>query len=218
MISRGAFPPNKSNRRRKTHWPKVLARLSQNNFVNQLSYFDCCDPSSPINVQRCGKKQPFVMEALLFPGFFLLLCVLCGVLALVDMRRGIIPDGLNLAVAVAGLARAIVAGGVMDGAEAVRDAIISGAICWLLRRLYFSWRKMQGLGLGDVKFLAAAAVWVGLSGIPMLILIAAVGALVAAGGLQIAGHSLTRQTPLPFGPFLAIGLLSTLALQQWLGA
>jgi leader peptidase (prepilin peptidase)/N-methyltransferase len=157
-------------------------------------------------------------EALQFPGFFLLLCALCGALALIDLRRGIIPDGMNLAIAVLGLTRTIVAGGIMAGAEAIRDAIVVGALCWLLRRSYFAWRKIQGLGLGDVKFLAAAAIWVGLPGTAMLVLIAAVTALVAAGGLQISGHSLTRQTSLPFGPFLAVGLVSTLALQQWLGA
>ena len=157
------------------------------------------------------------METLQFPLFFLLLCGLCGALAVIDIRRGIIPDGLNLAIAGLGLARTIVTADALAGVEAIRDAIITGVICWLLRRLYFAWRKIQGLGLGDVKFLAAAAVWVGLSGIPMLILIAALAALAAAGGLQIAGHSLTRQTSLPFAPFLAAGLLAALALQQWLG-
>ncbi len=160
--------------------------------------------------------MPFTMEAILFPGFFVLLCVLCGALALIDIRHGIIPDGLNLAIATLGLARTILAGGAMAGMEAIRDAIVVGAICWLLRRSYFAWRKMQGLGLGDVKFLAASAIWVDLPGTPMLILIAALTALVAAGGLQIAGHRLTRRTSLPFGPFLVVGLLSTLALQQWL--
>jgi len=31
-----------------------------------------------------------------------------------------------------------------------------GVIFWLLQRFYFVWRKIDGLGLGDVKFLAAA--------------------------------------------------------------
>jgi leader peptidase (prepilin peptidase) / N-methyltransferase len=158
------------------------------------------------------------LQALLFPGLFLLLCALGGALALIDLRHGIIPDVLNLAIAALGLASAIMAGGLAGGAEAIGEAIAAGAICWLLRRLYFAWRKIHGLGLGDVKFVAAAAVWVGLSGTPMLILIAALAALAAASGLQIAGHHLTRQTSLPFGPFLAVGLLSTVALQQWVGA
>lgn len=175
---------------------------------------------SVLDARRPAPTQettPFTMEAILFPGFFLLLCVLCGALALIDIRHGIIPDGFNLAIGALGLTRTILAGDAMAGLEAIRDAIVVGAICWLLRRIYFAWRKIQGLGLGDVKFLAASAIWVGLSGMPVLILIAALTALVAAGGLQVAGHSLTRRTSLPFGPFLAVGLLSTLALQHWVG-
>lgn len=156
-------------------------------------------------------------EQLLFSGFFAALCLLCGSLALIDVRRGIIPDALNLAVAGLGLAKAVVGGGVAAGLEAIAEAIAVAAIFWLFRQLYFVMRKIQGLGLGDVKFLAAATPWVGIAGIPMLLSIAALSALLAIGGAQLAGQSLTRQTSLPFGPFLAFGLLSTLAAQQWFG-
>jgi len=149
---------------------------------------------------------------------FVLLCLLCSALALIDIRHGIIPDGLNLAVASLGLLKATVAGGLAAGAEAAIEAVAIGVIFWLLRRLYFAWRKIDGLGLGDVKFLAATAPWIGAAGIPMLLLIAALTALAAAIGLRWAGQAMTRQTSLPFGPFLAMGLLLTLAAQQWLGA
>jgi leader peptidase (prepilin peptidase)/N-methyltransferase len=35
--------------------------------------------------------------------------------------------------------------------------------------------------------------------------------------MQLAGRDMTRRTSLPFGPFLAIGLLLALAAQQFLG-
>ena len=159
----------------------------------------------------------FDLQALPFPALFLLLCALCGALALIDLRRGIIPDALNLAIAALGLTMVIAADGAAAGIEAMAEGIAAGAIFWLIRRLYFAWRKIQGLGLGDIKFIAAATIWVGLLGTPTLILIAALTALVAAGTLRIAGHHVTRQTSLPLGPFLAIGLLSTVALQQWVG-
>jgi leader peptidase (prepilin peptidase)/N-methyltransferase len=159
-----------------------------------------------------GNTGPF-----LFAGFFVILCLLCGSLALIDFRRGIIPDALNIAVAGLGLAEAVIEGGVTTGLEAITEAVAVGVIFWLFRRLYFAVRKIQGLGLGDVKFLAAAAIWVGIAGIPMLLLVAALSALLAIGGAQLAGQSLTRQTSLPFGPFLALGLLATLAAQEWLG-
>ncbi len=90
------------------------------------------------------------------------------------------------------------------------------AIFWLLRRLYFGFRKVEGLGLGDVKFLAAAGIWVGVGGLPMLLLVATLTALACAGIMRLAGRSLTGQTSLSFGPFLAIGLLfASLFQQNW---
>ena len=157
-------------------------------------------------------------EVAQFLAFFAPLCLLCGALALIDIRHGIIPDELNLSIAGLGLLKAAVAGGFAASAEAIIEAAAIGGTFWLLRRLYFMWRKIDGLGLGDVKFLAATAPWIGVGGIPMLLLIAAITALGAAGGLRLAGQTMTRQTSLPFGPFLAMGLLLTLAAQQWLGA
>lgn len=156
-------------------------------------------------------------DATQFLGFFTPLSLLCGAIALIDIRRGIIPNGLNLSIAGLGLLQAVVAGGAMAGIGAGCAAAVVGFIFWLLRRIYFVLRKTQGLGLGDVKFLAAATLWIGVHGIPTLLLIATLTALVAAGSLQLAGRGVTRQTSLPFGPFLAVGLLLTVILQQLLG-
>ena len=156
-------------------------------------------------------------DALPFLGFFMPLCLLCGVLALIDIHRGIIPNGLNLLMAGLGLLRAGIAGGALAGTEAACEGAAIGLIFWLLRRLYFTLRKAQGLGLGDVKFLAAAGTWIGVAGLPSLLLIATLTALAAAGSLQLAGREMTRRTSLPFGPFLAIGLLLTVALQRFSG-
>ena len=146
--------------------------------------------------------------------FLVLLALASLALAWIDFRRGIIPDWLNLFVALTGLARARL----LDGWDAVLAAglqgLIIGAIVLALRWLYFRLRGHHGLGLGDVKLLAASAVWVGVSGIPMQLLVGSIAALIAAVALHIAGRTMTRQTALPFGPFLALGLLVTLALQQ----
>jgi leader peptidase (prepilin peptidase)/N-methyltransferase len=145
---------------------------------------------------------------------FGLLCLLSAVLAWIDIRQGIIPDWLNFAIAGLGLSKASVVGGSLGALEAVCEGAAIGAAFWLLRRLYFSFRKIQGLGLGDVKFLAAAGIWVGVVGLPMLVMTAALTALVCAGAMQLTGRQLTAQTSMSFGPFLAIGLLLTLSLQQ----
>ncbi|WP_312015822.1 A24 family peptidase [Bradyrhizobium liaoningense] len=143
--------------------------------------------------------------------------MLCCAVALIDLRHGIIADWLNLAIAALGLANIVVTDGTTAALSAMATALLVGVLFWLLQRLYFRLRHVDGLGLGDVKFLAAATIWVGVAGVPTLLLIAAVAALGVAGGLQLAGHEMKRQTSIPFGPFLALGLLATPAFQNWLG-
>jgi leader peptidase (prepilin peptidase)/N-methyltransferase len=144
-----------------------------------------------------------------------LLCVLSAVLAWIDIRHGIIPDWLNLAIAGLGLLKIILTGDPLAAIEALGEGAAIGGAFWLLRRLYFSFRGVQGLGLGDVKFLAAAGIWVGVTGIPPVLLIATMTALACAGAMQLSGRALTAQTSLSFGPFLAAGLLLTSGFQQY---
>jgi leader peptidase (prepilin peptidase) / N-methyltransferase len=148
-----------------------------------------------------------------------LLCLASTLLAWIDLRRGIIPDWLNLAIACMGLARAFLLDGWAAALIAGCEGIVIGAIVLLLRRLYFMYRKFQGLGLGDVKLLAASGIWIGVAGIPVQLLVASLAALAAAGAMQLAGWTMTRQTSIPFGPYLALGLLAAVAFQQtgWIG-
>ncbi len=143
-----------------------------------------------------------------------LLALASLVLAWIDFRRGIIPDWLNLVIAFAGLVQAWLVDGWGGALAAVLDGLMIGAIVFALRWVYFRFRGHHGLGLGDVKLLAASAVWVGVGGIPIQLLVGSVTALIMAAALHVTGHTLSRQTALPFGPFLALGLLATLALQQ----
>jgi leader peptidase (prepilin peptidase) / N-methyltransferase len=145
---------------------------------------------------------------------FGLLCLLGLGLAWIDIRYGIIPDWLNLMIACLGLSKAVIVDGPTAGLEAAYEGAAIGAIFWLLRRLYFVVRQVQGLGLGDVKFLAAAGIWVGVAGLPLLLLVAALTALACTGIMQLAGRPLTGQTSISFGPFLAIGLLFASGFQQ----
>jgi leader peptidase (prepilin peptidase)/N-methyltransferase len=153
-------------------------------------------------------------EMLRFLAFLTPLCALCAALALTDIRRGIIPNGLNLSIAVLGLLKAVMTSGAAAAVEIGFEGAAIGLIFWLLRRFYFALRKTQGLGLGDVKLLAAAGTWIGIAGLPTLLLIATLAALAAAGSLQLAGRAMTRQSSLPFGPFLALGLVLTVIAQQ----
>ena len=85
--------------------------------------------------------MPAHTEALLSLSLLAVLCLLCGSLALIDLRRGIIPDGINLAIAALGVSRVVVTGGVMPGAEAIIEAMAVG-IAVLARK----WRLVSEAG------------------------------------------------------------------------
>ena len=61
----------------------------------------------------------------------------------------------------------------------------------------------EGMGYGDFKLLAALGAFVGPQGlIPIVLMSSLVGAVIGTAILIAKGRD--RQTPIPFGPFLAI--------------
>jgi leader peptidase (prepilin peptidase)/N-methyltransferase len=77
---------------------------------------------------------------------------------------------------------------------------------YLFRSLYRALRGHDGLGQGDVKFAAAAVLWLGLEGLPGLLLAAVVSALASLLILRAQGYVLHGQLAISFGPHLALGL------------
>jgi leader peptidase (prepilin peptidase)/N-methyltransferase len=123
----------------------------------------------------------------------------------IDWRHMILPDALTLPLVVLGLAVA----GVLEP-ERLWDPLLGVVFgyfgLWLIAWLYRRLRGRDGLGLGDAKLFAAAGAWVGLTGLPSVILAAAITGLAAAGAMLLAGRRLNRHTALPFGPFLAAAI------------
>jgi leader peptidase (prepilin peptidase)/N-methyltransferase len=133
-----------------------------------------------------------------------LVTVLAAVCA-IDARYGIIPDSLVAALAGGGLLQTYFAGqaGLLErGLEAV--VVLAGAT--LFRASYRWTRGFDGLGFGDVKFVTAATLWIGIQGVPVLLLTAVLSALVSLLIMRGEGHDLDGQQAISFGPHLAVGL------------
>jgi leader peptidase (prepilin peptidase)/N-methyltransferase len=74
---------------------------------------------------------------------------------------------------------------------------------WILYWLFRLSTGKEGIGQGDFKLLAALGAWLGWQSVPALLLFASLaGAGYGLLGMILAGF--TRQTPIPFGPFLAL--------------
>jgi leader peptidase (prepilin peptidase)/N-methyltransferase len=154
--------------------------------------------------------DPAVVQITLFA----LLLACCAAIVVIDMRHRIIPDMLNLAVALLGLGYAVLRFG-EDARGAAASGLIAAGVVWGVRYGYYRWRGVEGLGLGDVKLFGAAGIWTGLTSLPFMILMATGSALLAALAQRLMGRDVTVQSSLPFGPFIAFGLLLTVALEMW---
>lgn len=125
--------------------------------------------------------------------------------SLVDARERILPDEINVALAVVGIAAAIPLGG-PEIASRVVGGVAGFALLAGFAALYERVRGREGLGRGDAKLLGAIGAWVGWQGLSSVVLIGA-GAAVAS---VLVGGLLSRRMPrgdtsLALGPYLALG-------------
>lgn len=149
----------------------------------------------------------WLLTGLLFWGDWLrlgLYCALCSlllVLAVIDWRTFEIPNGLNLAIALLGAVQ------LAADFENWPLYVIGGCSVSLLFLLLWFLTGGRGLGMGDVKLMAAAGL---LLGWPRILLAMLLGSLAGTVIHTVrmrrgAGHKLA------FGPYLALGIgISTL--------
>lgn len=124
-------------------------------------------------------------------------------LALIDFEHEILPDALTLPLMALGLGVAWFSAPPMildNVAGAAAGFVLFAAVAAAYRRI----RGREGLGRGDAKLLAALGAWVGLSGLPSVVLIGSVAALVGALAARAFGRSRALQDRVPFGPALAL--------------
>ncbi|MDX1347064.1 MAG: A24 family peptidase [Thiomicrorhabdus chilensis] len=95
--------------------------------------------------------------------------------------------------------------------DAIWGAAVGYMILWILFHSFKLLTGKEGMGYGDFKLLAALGAWFGLAAIPQIILIASVSSLlIGVGGVLLKLRD--YQSPLAFGPFLALGGAVTLLM------
>jgi prepilin signal peptidase PulO-like enzyme (type II secretory pathway) len=141
-----------------------------------------------------------------------LLFALLVFVALIDLQEQRIPNGLNLAVAGLGLLyRLVQAPGLGTVAAALFQAALTLGLFVMTARIMRWLHKSAYIGWGDLKFLVAVAVWVGLNG-SVAILLAASVLHVAAILATVPWRGLRKDQLRPFGPMLALGTLGVVVL------
>lgn len=150
--------------------------------------------------------------------------VLTGILiplTFIDIDHQILPDNITLP----GLWMGLIVnsfGLLSDLHSAVIGAISGYLFLWLVYHGFRLLTGKEGMGYGDFKLLAMLGAWLGWQSLPLVILLSAsVGAVI--GIVLLAMGNKSRDTPIPFGPYLClagwIALLRGEELVSWyLGA
>jgi leader peptidase (prepilin peptidase)/N-methyltransferase len=132
----------------------------------------------------------------------------CIALAWIDADVRLLPDVITLPGIAAGLALSFVSLERTPLEAAIGAAVGAGAL-FLLGWLWEKLRKVEAMGLGDVKMLGMVGAFLGLPGVFLTVLFASLlGSLVGLG--LIAARRGSLATALPFGVFLAMGAVASL--------
>jgi leader peptidase (prepilin peptidase)/N-methyltransferase len=123
-------------------------------------------------------------------------------LVFIDIDEQILPDSITIPGLWMGLLFNVF-GTFTDLESAVVGAVAGYLSLW---GVYWGFKLLtgkEGMGYGDFKLLAMLGAWLGWQMLPLIILLSAsVGAVVGIGILAIGDK--TRDTPIPFGPYLCM--------------
>jgi len=140
------------------------------------------------------------------PGLLLVSRLLLGcmliVLFFIDLRHRILPNVITVGGTVIGFIFSFVTP--PGWVSSLFGLVIGGLIPFLLAEAYFRVRKIEGLGMGDVKMLAMVGAFIGWKLTLVTLMAASLSGTIVGLFLIIAGRG-GMKSALPFGTFLAIG-------------
>ena len=145
-----------------------------------------------------------------------------GLLAVsaIDIETRLLPDSLTMPLLWLGLAFNL-----RDTFAPLQDCVIGAmagyAVLWTIYHGFKLLTGREGMGYGDFKLLALLGAWLGWPALPAILLLASLAGAVAGITLVVRGRA-SRDTPLPFGPYLAAAGLVVLycgdtPAMAWLG-
>ena len=125
----------------------------------------------------------------------------------IDMDTQLLPDSMTLPLLWLGLGVNLFSVWT-PLPSAVMGAILGYGSLWSVCWLFKIFTGKEGMGYGDFKLLGALGAWFGWQAVPLMILLSSfVGAALGIAILIARGQG--RDTPMPFGPYLAgAGLLT----------
>ncbi len=122
------------------------------------------------------------------------------VLCIIDFEHRIIPDELQISIGITGALF-----GFHNDTHIITmllGMLAGGGFGLALQRLFRWWKKQEGLGTGDVKFMAASGIWLGAETLLPYFFYGGVLGIISA----LLWRFINKDPRFPFGPALAISL------------
>jgi leader peptidase (prepilin peptidase)/N-methyltransferase len=139
------------------------------------------------------------------------------VITFIDLDHQIIPDAISLPGIGIGLAAAAILGQPSWKAS-LGGILLGGGLLWAVAEGYYRLTGREGMGGGDIKLLAMIGAFLGWRAVPVTLLLGSISGAMIGGALMLIQRRDSR-TPIPFGPFLALGAVCALfwgdALIAW---
>ena len=133
----------------------------------------------------------------------------------IDADTQLLPDQLTLPLMWGGIVFHLAAyllqadWGITNLVDSLLGAIVGYMSLWSIFQLFKLVTGKEGMGYGDFKLLAALGAWLGISVLPIIIIMSAVVGLIFALIMKVA-----KNQPMPFGPYLAISGWIVLVFSQ----
>lgn len=123
-------------------------------------------------------------------------------LSFIDLDHQLLPDDIVMPMLWLGLGLSLVPIFAMP-TDSIIGAIAGYLVLWSIFKLFKAVTGKEGMGYGDFKLLALFGAWFGWQYLPQIVLISTLlGSII--GLSMIAFTKQDSQTPIPFGPYIAV--------------
>ena len=126
----------------------------------------------------------------------------------IDFETRLLPDPLTIPLLWLGLAFNL-GGTFAPLPDSVIGAMAGYGVLWAVYHGFRLLTGREGMGYGDFKLLALLGAWLGWPALPAVLLLASLAGVLTGVTLVVRGRA-SRDTPLPFGPYLAVAGLFVL--------
>ncbi len=124
-------------------------------------------------------------------------------MATIDFEHKILPNSLNLLLAVLGILYIIIKSPPYDLTILPINIFLYAGVAFFIKWIFFIFTKKNALGMGDIKFFAAISIWLNIEQLPIFMMFAGIIGIIVG----LIWKKITRENVFPFGPALILSFI-----------